>query len=132
MERQSTVARSREDTSDNHSEAKETEEVQRLRKRIKLLEAENERLRASQQTEPAASVKESSVVGKKCSGEEVGGSYSQHNLTREAIERYSRQLLLRGGFGVEGQQKLLSSAVLVVGAGGIGSTGKERMGCSRR
>eukprot|EP00536_Pseudo-nitzschia_multiseries_P000344 jgi/Psemu1/293997/fgenesh1_pm.5_\ len=38
------------------------------------------------------------------------------------IERYSRQLLLHGGFGVEGQLKLLKSSVLVVGAGGIGST----------
>ena len=43
-------------------------------------------------------------------------------LTPQHIERYSRQLLLQDGFGVEGQCKLLSSSVLVVGAGGIGST----------
>ena len=36
--------------------------------------------------------------------------------------RYYRQLLLLDGFGVLGQRKLLSSSVLVVGAGGIGST----------
>jgi len=45
-------------------------------------------------------------------------------LSNEQIERYSRQLILENGFGVEGQSKLLSSSVLVVGAGGIGSTGK--------
>ena len=44
-------------------------------------------------------------------------------LSRDDIGRYSRQLLLSNGFGVEGQKKLLSSSVLVVGAGGIGSTG---------
>ena len=35
--------------------------------------------------------------------------------------RYSHQLLISDGFGVLGQRKLLSSSVLVVGAGGIGS-----------
>lgn len=43
-------------------------------------------------------------------------------LDVEHIERYSRQLLLADGFGVEGQKKLLGSSVLFVGAGGIGST----------
>jgi len=43
-------------------------------------------------------------------------------LTADNITRYSRQLLLDDGFGIEGQKKLLSSSVLVVGAGGIGST----------
>ncbi len=33
-------------------------------------------------------------------------------LTPDQISRYSRQLLLNDGFGVEGQQKLLSSSVL--------------------
>lgn len=50
---------------------------------------------------------------------------STSELSRENIERYSRQLLLNDGFGVEGQRKLLSSSVLVIGAGGIGSTGKS-------
>lgn len=44
------------------------------------------------------------------------------DLTTNQISRYSRQLLLSDGFGVEGQRKLLSSKVLVVGAGGIGSS----------
>lgn len=44
------------------------------------------------------------------------------SLSVDSIERYSRQLLLENGFGVEGQLVLLNSAVLVVGAGGIGSS----------
>ena len=43
-------------------------------------------------------------------------------LSPDEITRYSRQLLLADGFGVAGQRALLSSSVLVVGAGGIGST----------
>ena len=43
-------------------------------------------------------------------------------LKPEQISRYSRQLLLNDGFGVEGQKTLLSTSFLVVGAGGIGST----------
>jgi len=43
-------------------------------------------------------------------------------LSTDEIIRYSRQLLLADGFGVAGQRKLLSSSVLVIGAGGIGST----------
>ncbi|KAG7358522.1 molybdopterin biosynthesis MoeB protein [Nitzschia inconspicua] len=43
-------------------------------------------------------------------------------LNPTQIERYSRQLLLQGGFGVQGQVKLQNSKVLIVGAGGIGST----------
>ena len=35
---------------------------------------------------------------------------------------YSRQILLSDGFGVLVQRKFLSTSVLVVGAGGIGST----------
>jgi adenylyltransferase/sulfurtransferase len=41
-------------------------------------------------------------------------------LTPDEIERYKRQLVLKE-IGGEGQQKLKSSRVLVVGAGGIGS-----------
>ena len=35
---------------------------------------------------------------------------------------YSRQILLSDGFGVLGQRKFVSTSVLVVGEGGIGST----------
>jgi molybdopterin/thiamine biosynthesis adenylyltransferase len=41
-------------------------------------------------------------------------------LTDEEIERYSRQIILRG-VGGPGQQKLKAARVLVVGAGGLGS-----------
>jgi molybdopterin-synthase adenylyltransferase len=41
-------------------------------------------------------------------------------LSKEQLERYSRNILLKG-FGQEGQKKLLRSKVLVVGAGGLGS-----------
>ncbi|KAL7433260.1 hypothetical protein ACHAXH_005602 [Discostella pseudostelligera] len=43
-------------------------------------------------------------------------------LRPDQVTRYSRQLLLKDGFGVIGQKKLLSSSILVIGAGGIGST----------
>ena len=44
------------------------------------------------------------------------------SLQPDQITRYSRQLLMNDGFGVSGQKRLLSSSILVVGAGGIGST----------
>ncbi len=41
-------------------------------------------------------------------------------LSREQIERYSRQLLLPE-IGVAGQERLLAASALVIGAGGLGS-----------
>lgn len=41
-------------------------------------------------------------------------------LTEKQRERYSRQILLNG-VGTNGQEKLLHSSVLVIGAGGLGS-----------
>lgn len=41
-------------------------------------------------------------------------------LTGEQIERYSRHLILKE-VGVKGQKKLLSSKVLIIGAGGLGA-----------
>jgi len=41
-------------------------------------------------------------------------------LTEQQIERYSRQIILQQ-VGGEGQQRLLSSRVLIAGAGGLGS-----------
>ncbi|MDY6775178.1 MAG: molybdopterin-synthase adenylyltransferase MoeB [Halobacteria archaeon] len=42
------------------------------------------------------------------------------NLNQEQIDRYSRHIIL-DQVGAEGQSKLLSSRVLVIGAGGLGS-----------
>lgn len=41
-------------------------------------------------------------------------------LTEEELERYNRQLIIRG-FGVEGQEKLKRAKVVIAGAGGLGS-----------
>ncbi len=42
-------------------------------------------------------------------------------LSQEELNRYSRNLLL-SGFGTKGQEKLKRSKVLVIGAGGLGSS----------
>jgi adenylyltransferase/sulfurtransferase len=80
-----------------------------LQQRILFLETENAKLR--QLTKDELSV-----------FDDHNAVDQLDNLTKDQIERYSRQLLLSDGFGVSGQLKLLSSSVLVVGAGGIGST----------
>ena len=41
-------------------------------------------------------------------------------LNRKIIERFSRQIVLKD-IGILGQKKILSSRVLIVGAGGLGS-----------
>lgn len=52
----------------------------------------------------------------------IGGVEGVHEmaLSDEQLERYSRHIILKG-FGVRGQKRLLSSSVLIVGAGGLGS-----------
>jgi molybdopterin/thiamine biosynthesis adenylyltransferase len=50
----------------------------------------------------------------------VGGPDPNIDLNDEQLLRYSRHILLPE-IGIEGQQKLLSSHALVVGAGGLGS-----------
>ena len=45
---------------------------------------------------------------------------TMESFSEEQRERYSRHIILEG-FGEEGQRKLLSSKVLVIGAGGLGS-----------
>ena len=112
------------------------EEIEELRERVRLLEEENARLRGSNQEsrskERADNYDEmnavnSIAVDNSCEDNVPGDSTNasfEGSLDPEEIERYSRQLLLHEGFGVEGQLKLLKSSVLVVGAGGIGSTGK--------
>ena len=41
-------------------------------------------------------------------------------LNKKTIERFSRQIVLKN-IGVLGQKKILSSKVLIIGAGGLGS-----------
>ena len=93
------------------------EEIKELRERVRLLEIENARLHSS--------CNEFSDDGSvdRCNVHQNKNSSFKGALENAQIERYSRQLLLQGGFGVEGQLKLIESNVIVVGAGGIGSTG---------
>jgi hypothetical protein len=104
------------------------EEIKELRERVRLLEEENDRLRGSNSDNcEEKNVGKSEGVVNSCAKNMHRASTNtsfEGSLNPEQIERYSRQLLLHGGFGVEGQLKLLNSSVLVVGAGGIGSTGK--------
>ncbi|MDA7580863.1 HesA/MoeB/ThiF family protein [Candidatus Pelagibacter sp.] len=45
-------------------------------------------------------------------------------LNKKAIERFSRQIVLKD-IGILGQKKIISSKVLIVGAGGLGSPAAE-------
>jgi adenylyltransferase/sulfurtransferase len=93
---------------------KHYEELEKLRERIEILEKENAKLKRSSTIEEDNNIKGNQ--GKK----EI--LTQKQKLSSDQIERYSRQLLISGGFGVEGQLKLLKAKVLVVGAGGIGSS----------
>ena len=95
--------------------ADQEDRIKELERRLNEVESENARLR-----ELAASIqKEEDTVEPV-----IPPLLPENGLSATHIERYSRQLLLREGFGVKGQRKLLNSSVLIVGAGGIGSTGK--------
>ena len=45
-------------------------------------------------------------------------------LSKSLIERFSRQIILKN-IGILGQKKILSSKVLIVGVGGLGSPAAE-------
>jgi len=45
---------------------------------------------------------------------------SDFDLNDEQIERYARHLILKG-IGAEGQEKIVKSKILIIGAGGLGS-----------
>ena len=107
------------------------DDVIQLRERIRVLEQENARLKAATTSTktstgitPMTNVKHIEENGLPVYSSSSSSSF-QGELSAQQIERYSRQLLLHGGFGVKGQRKLLDSKVLVVGAGGIGSTGRN-------
>lgn len=95
-------------------------ESEDLKERIRFLEEENERLRLDSNKQ--ISVEESSDLSNQHVTDPLSKKSFQGILQADQVERYSRQLLLKGGFGVTGQAKLSESSVLVVGAGGIGST----------
>jgi adenylyltransferase/sulfurtransferase len=88
--------------------------IKELEKKVKLLEEENQRLRMAS----------SSLLSSPISGEAAHDDSDSFTskLRREEIERYSRQMLVDGFGGVNGQIRLREASVLVVGAGGIGST----------
>ena len=54
-----------------------------------------------------------------CMYQNQNQNQNQQVLSNDTIERYSRQMFI---LGVNGQQQLQKSSVLVIGAGGIGST----------
>ncbi|GKY92227.1 hypothetical protein MPSEU_000193900 [Mayamaea pseudoterrestris] len=103
---------------DNKSRIRELEE------RIKMLEQENQLLKSklsafAQPTEPCENVESAINLSPLA---EAPSSRHVQSLSTQGIERYSRQLLLSNGFGVTGQAQLAQSKVLIIGAGGIGST----------
>lgn len=98
----------------------EVERIEELEETVRRLEVENAQLRTLDERKKNTEEHEEDAYGDKIDK----ALPALDHLSRDQIERYSRQLLLQDGFGVQGQLKLLSSSVLIVGAGGIGSTGK--------
>lgn len=98
-------------------------QVQTLAARVASLQQENAALKsAAVAKKPTKPIETSSKKQEIKGSSDKPGAESVEKLSMDQIVRYSRQLLLQDGFGIEGQKKLLSSSVLVVGAGGIGST----------
>ncbi|KAH7440132.1 hypothetical protein KP509_04G093100 [Ceratopteris richardii] len=93
-------------------------EVQQLRLEKAKLEAE---LQSFRESASSATVSESCSLRDPTFCPATWLSGGQHYLDREMINRYSRQLLVPA-FGVQGQLNLLKSSILVVGAGGLGSS----------
>ena len=101
------------------AKVKYEQRIQDLEDHINRLEKENKNLR-EEQTKQEKKQFDSTVATTKTHVPDHVVEVTK--LQSDQIARYSRQLLLKDGFGVHGQCKLLSSKVIVVGAGGIGST----------
>jgi len=104
-------------------------QMEELEREVSRLRKENEDLKILLKKRPLPSSSEEEAEEyeskKSCSQQNYHAMPplpSVEQLSPNQIERYSRQLLLQRGFGVFGQRRLLSSSVLVIGAGGIGST----------
>ena len=109
------------------------EDVKLLRERIRFLEEENARLRndtdcgnslCATYVDGHHRIADNHSIGVNEERKEAPAAESlfQGDLKSEHVKRYSRQLLLNEGFGVAGQLKLINSSVLIIGAGGIGSS----------
>lgn len=104
-------------------------EVDEYKRRIKELESRLEEFKEEQSDEDDDNYKAESRMDN-VNGDSDYLSSSKKNdtplltskLSNDQITRYSRQLLLGEGFGVQGQLRLQTAKVLVIGAGGIGST----------
>ncbi|XP_024527248.1 adenylyltransferase and sulfurtransferase MOCS3-1 [Selaginella moellendorffii] len=82
-------------------------EISRLQQRVEMLEqklADRDR-----------------VPVRSAAAEDLRSAYTTHGLNSYQVCRYSRQLLVPA-FGIAGQEKLLSSSILVIGCGGLGSS----------
>ena len=89
------------------------EELKRLKEENERLRKENEEMRKEIKKVELDSLQDIQKVGEE-KKEEV-------ELSKEEIKRYSRHLIMES-LSIEGQRKLKRSKVLVVGAGGLGSS----------
>ena len=103
--------------------------IRELEEKVQMLQEENRRLCSLQQQQQATAAFPT-VALEHLQATPAAPLETIFKLSHDQVERYSRQLLLQEGFGVPGQCKLLSSSVLVVGAGGIGSTVLLYLGAS--
>eukprot|EP00250_Pteridium_aquilinum_P035053 c8531_g1_i1 orf=92-1465(+) len=100
-------------------------ELQKLRLHNASLQAQLQVLQASKAADPSPSQDTSQGIPAPAFSESCAFpgwiAAGKHSLDQQMIHRYSRQLLVPA-FGVQGQQKLLNSSILVIGAGGLGSS----------
>jgi adenylyltransferase and sulfurtransferase len=106
-------------------------EIAELKRQLDALRTENQGLRRQQglandgeltSSSPSSVVRPASPPSSNSSPPPSSSSAPSRysSLSNSHIERYSRQIL--AGVGVDGQRKLLQAKVVVVGAGGIGSS----------